>query len=242
MKKNNKKTIVLLVILISAVLLAIVLLSTTLAKFMATASSKATARVAKWGVAVDGGSDIPDSYGRVGEGADSFEMVVSSNGKNSILPGTKGSLAWFSISGKPETTYNIDFEGTFSLGSGFTDESRLIRDKRQLPIEYFPIVINIYTVENNEKTVIGTYAYSNDLATLSANINSTINDNLDSSNNPNVNINRTYVVEWDWPYESNSTYQSDFLDTALCEAIANNPNTDLFDISLDMKLTVTQVD
>ena len=242
MEKNNKKTVVLLVILVSAVLFAIVLLSTTLAKFMSTSNSRAAARVAKWGVEVDGGSDIPITYADVKDGEKSIEMVIASNGENFILPGTKGSLAWFTISGKPETTYNVDFEGTFSLGGGYTAASRMIRNERELPVEYFPIIIRIYTVENGSKDNIGTYSYSNDLATLSTDINRTINNNLDSTNNPNVSIDRTYIVEWEWLYTPENAYQTDFLDTSLCEAIAENPNSDLFDVTLDMKLTVSQVD
>ena len=76
MKKNDKKTVVLLIILVSAVLFAIVLLSTTLAKFMSTSNSRAAARVAKWGVEVNGGSDIPVTYADVEDGENTIKMVV----------------------------------------------------------------------------------------------------------------------------------------------------------------------
>ena len=59
----------------------------------------------------------------------------------------------------------------------------------------------------------------------------------------NIVMDRYYVVEWEWPYEAptGSTYQTNQLDTSLCEGVLNNKDNRLFEMKLDLQVTISQV-
>ena len=290
MSKSKKITLAILAVLVSATLIVIAAFSGTLAKFISTDFSLAAARAAKWGIEVSGGSDLNDNYiftpDKSNPSVKKAAVQAKTNGKtdsdgnplydNVVVPGTKGSLAWLYVKGCPETKYDITvspeevmegdkllFKG-FTVGKGFYAAERLIRDERGLPVEYFPIVIELYAYdvdENGQKTdvVLETYALkkSSDTATqntyadhlyasldeLVTAVNTAIGNSFNSVDNaPNTAINRYYCVNWSWDYEPHSAtaYHSDFLDTALCEAIAKSTDKSLFEIGLKMSVQIAQ--
>ncbi|MBE6533832.1 MAG: hypothetical protein E7678_02525 [Ruminococcaceae bacterium] len=96
-----------------------------------------------------------------------------------------------------------------------------------------------------------------DLSDLVTRVNASLDTYFDSEEASIDAINRVYSVEWSWPYLPASeafdetekrivkidgvvTYQSSYLDTALCEAVYANRDNDLFKIKLDLRATVTQ--
>lgn len=313
MNQNKKRTLIVSAILVSAILVMTVVLSSTLAKFVAGGAADTSARVAKWGITFNSGSDLSDSYGeKETEDKEKIKIVQSASVDDKVVvPGTKGSLAWISVKGKPEAKYDIDItcekitdEGGkllskgFSLGKGFFESERLVHDEKMLPVDYFPIVIrlcvfdfvaktetyHIYAVQRDDIVLNECYNYRTDVTNLVADgsdytgfvideenvsveyhlasdVNTLVNDIntgleglLDSQNNaPGTELNRIYSVEWDWIYQPVSeiqnsngetvklnTYQTDFMDVSLCEAIANSTDKSLFDISLKLGMTVSQ--
>lgn len=301
MNKGKKITLAILAVMISATLIMIAVFSGTLAKFISTDSSSAAARVAKWGINVTSGTDLEFSYqSALNENEPNvLSTVVSTktNGEtdseghalhdNVVIPGTEGSLAWINVTGSPEKNYNVTvsvgeekegdkvlFRG-FNVGRGFYAAERLIRDKNMLPVEYFPIIIELcaYDVDaSNKHTVIlrQTHAlkkvddttantddsfYYTSLAELVEGVNIAIgngttfeeddptpNNIFNSTNNSSETpVNRFYTVNWKWNYAaSDGAYQNDFLDTALCEAIANCQDKSLFEIGLTMNIQIAQ--
>ena len=290
MKKSRKITLIILAILISISLAMLAVLSGTLAKYISTGQSMSAARAAKWGMQFNAGSDLqhfyttsldtdnPNVRTTVVEAKTNGQVDSNNNPlyDNTVVPGTNGSLAWIHISGKPEVKYDINIstsevkEGDtvlyrgFNVGEGFYENSRLIRDEKGLPIEYFPIIIELcaYNVDSaGQKTsveVVQTHALKKQgdntqstdanklytsLSELVTGVNTSISNLFDSVNNePNKQINRYYSVNWKWNYEpaSASAYQSNFLDTALCEAVANCKDKSVFEIGVKFEMQVSQ--
>lgn len=253
MKKSNTKIIIIVSILVCLVLIGTAVTSLTMAKFVTNGTSKDGARVAKWGMELTAGSDLSESYGQITEGSESISIIHSSSaGKDVLAPGTRGCLLWFNVSGNPEVAYNIDFEGTFSLGDGYKASERFVRDENDIAIEYFPINITLNTIDvttdsNGEKSydkkTVKTYSSYSSIETLSNDVNAAIKAELDSDNEPTQKIDRIYTVEWDWPYEApdGNTYQTNARDTSLCEAIVGNKENGVFDVKLSMSLKVSQI-
>lgn len=249
MKNINKITMISVGMLLASVLIATVVLSGTIAKFTSVGSSNDTARVAKWGLEITAGSNAAATYGTIEEtdsegNVTSFGIATASDGKNIIVPGTKGYLTWMRIQGSPEAAYEIDVEGAFRIGAGYTDDNRLIRGGDGLPVEYFPIIIRLYTIDQRNgdaKTELGTFSYSDDVTLLSTNITNAIKQNFDTTTQQAPgSIDKLYIVEWEWLFTPENPYQSDALDTALAEAIKDNKNTKLFEIGLDMSVKISQ--
>ena len=254
MKNINRATMISVGLLLVSVLIATVVLSGTIAKFTSVGTSSDSARVAKWGMEVTAHSDVSTKYGTFYEKNEKGEdvnvgVVASSNSANLIAPGTKGYLTCFRIKGSPEAAYEIDFDGTFSAGAGFTAAQRFVRDERGLAIEYFPIIIRVYTIdqlvedEDNARVDIGTFAYPSDLGELNTNITNTIKSNFDTQTTQDPgNIDKLYIVEWEWLFTPDDEYQNNDRDVMLAEAIKDNKNNDLFKIKLDMSVKISQVD
>ena len=288
MKKSKKITMLILYLLICAILLATVFFSSSLAKFISTNSSIASARVAKWGLIITSGSDLSNTYSSVDSETEvSYVTATASNNDKIIMPGTDGNLTWIQIEGVPEAAYNIDIEceetksdgsvknAAFSVGQGFYASQRLIRDENGFAVEYFPLVISlhVYNIDaNGAKTdavtpisfaIKKTGAEDNatvmcdNLDDLVSRVNASLDSFFDSTNNTPGTMKKIYAIEWEWEYLPASeklddtgtriekvdgvvTYQSSFLDTALCDTMYENRDNDLFKIKLDMRATVTQ--
>lgn len=226
MRKANKIMMMTVSILLCLVLITSSVMSSTLAKYVTTGNaSSSTARVAKWGITVEGGTDLATKYTQI-EG-DTYKVQSSSG--NVIAPGTRGALAWFRVSGTSEVAYSVDFSGTIAIGEGYTS---YIKDANGNAIEYFPIQLryaayDVSTVNGEEvltevdalmsplltvkrTDTQGNQHYFNDgawdnLATLKTFMNSDtdmgINMALDESfRAPGISIDRIYALEWEWLY------------------------------------------
>ncbi len=260
MHRKYKITIAILSVALAMALIGVAVLSGTLTKFATSSSARTLARVAKWGIDIEAGSDISHEYS-VSEGT---VFVSTTDEDGVIIPGTRGALTYVKTSGIPEVKYDINFDGdttdgktAFSVGSGYYASSRLVRGEDGTPIEYFPIIIrfSVYDLSGSgTKTMISTksYAINNDnvdvkctgLDDLIAKVTAAINNDLDIKNNPPASetINRVYAIEWDWLYESTgeSPYQTNVRDTSLCEAINQNKDNGMFDIRINVLFEMAQ--
>lgn len=156
MRKANKILMMTVSILLSLVLITSTVMSSTLAKYVTQGTAESeTARVAKWGIEISTpATNLANTYEK--DGAIVVDSNVSVDPQNGLLaPGTRGALAYFSISGTPEVSYKLDFSGEIAIGEGFST----IVDEIGRTIDYFPIAIYLcrydYDANGNEaKTVV----------------------------------------------------------------------------------------
>lgn len=281
MTKLNKITLISVAILVCVAIVAISVFSGTLAKYVTHGDFDHDLKFSRWRVNINCLNDLQSTYIK-----EPNKLVVeATDEQNVIVPGTRGALMCFCVEGNIGVASQIDFEGTFSIGDGFFANSRLVRNEVEVPVDYFPIIINLYTLDvvktenqddivwdeekkdiviNNssgssfKKTLIGSYGMQrgndpnatyttftklSDFNTANVGFNQALNTVMDSTLDDNIILNRYYVVEWEWPYEAptGSTYQTDHLDTSICESVVNNKNSDLFKIKLNMKVTLSQI-
>ena len=217
MKKNNMMRIA--SVLLVAVLLSTCVSSGTFAKYVTSATSTDTARVAKFGVVITAnGTTFADNYDTDDEDvvATIAKSVVTAGdaGDSVVAPGTEGDMNAMTISGTPEVAVNVAYDATLTLANWTVGNDF-----------YCPIII---TVGNNNFN--GTDYDSPDLfaAAVEAAIegysaNYAAGTNLATAVAP--------VVSWSWPFEG-----EDVEDTALGDAETAAT------ITLTIVTTVTQID
>ena len=260
MHRKYKITIAILSVALAMALIGIAVLSGTLTKFATTGSAKALARVAKWGIDIEAGSDIDCEY--KSEGGTVYVSTTDKDGV--IIPGTRGALTYVKTSGSPEVKYDINIDGdttddkmAFSVGEGYYASSRLVRGEKGTPIEYFPIIIRFTHYDlsgagTKTNVVSKSYAIGRDdvdvtctgLGDLVTKVNAAIGTDLDVNNNPPApdGMTRVYAIEWDWPYETtgDASYQTNVRDTSLCEAINQNKDNGIFEIRVNTLFEMMQ--
>lgn len=238
MKKN--KMMRLASALLVAVMLTTCTISGTYAKYVSQANNNDHARVAKWGVTVK----VQSETGGVKENA--FEVnylkgtntpttattgvsVASSNTEKVLAPGTKGTLATYTITGKPEVSVSIAATAVLDLGDKWVVEGN----------EYCPLVFKVNSTEFKIDATTDT------VDELEAAVNAEIiklatqtTGSTETEYEPNSDaVARTVTVEWEWPFDNTvSAYSNDVKDTALGDAAT--PAT----INFSSSITVTQVD
>lgn len=106
---------------------------------------------------------------------------------------------------------------------------------------YTKTLVGSYGMQKSADTNAPFTVYSA-VSAFSTGFNTALDTVLDEATLNDVVMDRYYVVEWEWPYEapSGSSYQTNQLDTSLCEAVANNKDSTDFNIKLDMKVTLSQ--
>jgi hypothetical protein len=117
MSKTKKNWVLRVAMLALALtLISTCLLSGTLAKYVSTGTGKDSARVAKWGVEITSNKALFDTEYNADDSAYGAAnlSVQSSNGDNLVAPGTEGTAAAFSITGKPEVACNVTVDASAS--------------------------------------------------------------------------------------------------------------------------------
>ena len=140
MRKNNKIMMIVVSVLLSLVLATTSIVSGTLAKYVTSAQTDPTVvTLKKWGIKIETGSDLKDSYSTVIDGED--KVVVSSTLTGNLMaPGTQGALVYFKVTGTPEVKYELNFDGDIDIGFGFWPYQSLVKEaayvKTKLAIKY----------------------------------------------------------------------------------------------------------
>lgn len=157
MRSYKKGFLMVISILLCSILITSSVVSSTFAKYTTSGSGSSSARVSKWGITVESGTELAKTY------KNGNTVTVQSKGdllspaeKGIIAPGTSGVLASITIEGNPEVAYKIDFSGSLSIGEGFFSSSGLLRNSDGIAIEYFPIVLALreYNVDSNGNLTI----------------------------------------------------------------------------------------
>ena len=220
---------------IAAVMLMLTLLSTcvisgTFAKYVTEGSTKATARVAKWGVTIEAsnadksGAPFKNSYATEKEvtnlkGETIKNAVLSTTGAV-VAPGTSGGLGAINVSGTPEVAVNIAYTVTELKFENWTvNETEF----------YCPLVFTIGT-----QTITGTEITSDtDLVAALTEAIEGFSDNYEAGTDLSTLSDPNNVsIKWDWPFSTSK--DNDKKDTALADTGAS--------ITFNLAVTVEQVD
>lgn len=212
MKKNTMMRI-------ASVLLVVVLLTTsvisgTFAKYVTSGSGSDTARVAKFGVAVDGTGveAFADQYGTT--------VIADTADEKIVAPGTDGTFSQFTISGTTEVSTRVSFDANVTLTGWNVDGSF-----------YCPIKIYVNSVAVDTSTCTTAAEYS----TAVSNAVKAVYKDFD----PNTAIDTSALeVEWYWPFSTSDA--NDEKDTKLGKQNALDENTNKIEVAITA--TVTQID
>lgn len=229
MKKNTMMRFA--SVLLVAVLLTTCVISGTFAKYITDGSYEDSARVAKWGVAVnvDTRTDADTFFGTMyNDAAVTEEAAAAVVGAEAVVaPGTNGSVE-FSITGTPEVDVAITFEGEATADvlvpadtvDGFDED-------------YTPVVFTV--TKDGSPLATGTLATV--ISALSADVNKT-------RVNAGTTLDTTYVLSWAWDFDDNGAGTNDVLDTLLGNVAAGTVTNAAVKttIDFDFTITVTQID
>lgn len=209
-------------------LLSTCLVAGTFAKYTTSGTSQDTARVAKWGVTVQGAAG---AFNSVYDAEDSA-TVKSENGTDKVVaPGTKATLAANTLSGKPEVSVKVTNTGSFALSDGWTLNDGSF---------YCPIKVTVPQSTGDDKVLSG-LDYSSKDAFVAA-VNGAIGG-YEATYAANTNLSGAAKVSpevsWEWTYDNGTgtaKTQTDENDTYL------TTKADAPTITLGVTTTVIQID
>lgn len=229
MKKNKMMRVA--SALLVAVLLSTCAISGTFAKYVATGSGSDSARVAKWGVAIEteNFSMFTKEYA-TNDATATFEgaySVQSSNSDNVLAPGTKGEFANIAITGTPEVAVEVAVVPTVTLSDNWTVNGEF----------YCPVTITV------GDTVISGLDYENAVAFTNAVKNAIEGNSAQYALNTDLSTkgdDTNLDLAWYWGFEgTEGGKQTDIKDTALGDVAAKG---DELKIGIDVAISVTQID
>ena len=211
---------------LAALLLVAVLMSTcgisgTFAKYVTSAEAMDTARVAKFGVAIDAkGETFAKAYDDLEKNADA-EVLAD---VKVVAPGTGGNMASMTLTGTPEVAVKVSYVADFALSDNWIANGEF----------YCPLKINVEGTEVNGLNYINNkYGFESAVEALINGWTKTYNAGTDLSTVEADSVS----VSWEWPFSTSA--ENDVKDTALGnQAAAGNPAT----VTLSIKTTVEQVD
>ena len=219
MKKNKMmRTASVLLVL---TLLTVCVISGTFAKYTTTASGEDTARVAKFGVNITANGE---TFAKKYDADDNTATVVSGTTDKVVAPGTEGTMAKMTLTGKPEVDVNVSYTGAFSLNGKWTAGGAY----------YCPLEVTVGT------TVIKGLDYTSEqdfVDAVNAAINGTTATYKAGTDLSGKNAD-SLAISWKWAFEKDaqSTKNDDAKDTALGNAA--EPGS----VTLKVTTTVTQID
>ena len=231
MKKNVMMRVASIMLVL--VLMSSSVISGTFAKYVTSADSEDTARVAKWGVvATVTGNAFDYQYETTDTSyTNTAYTVVADDGKtNVVAPGTNGTFGGVALTGSPEVAVRVSYEGTvvkiqnWDLASGFYCPLRFNINGTEINgIDYDNATDLENAILNAIKKGANDYAPNTDLSTID-------------------DLNGEYT--WAWPFDETSANfiagQTDGKDTELGNWSAKGKAQPI--ISIEVKCTVTQID
>lgn len=150
MQKLNKTMMRIIAALLCLVLLSTSILSGIFAKYVVQKSADfGSVAFKKWGITVTANSNLAAEYKK---SDNSVAVKASTTTAKVFAPGTTGNIAYFYVkSTAPEVDYKINFNGTATIGNGYTT----IRDSEGKKVEYFPIIFYLvaYDINSNGEII-----------------------------------------------------------------------------------------
>lgn len=235
---------------VAGLLLALVLVTScfvggTFAKYTTGNYGEDNARVAKFGVAVQGTSDMFDpTYAK-----DDDSLTVSANsvvafnyngangtGDNLVAPGTKkDNCLTASVTGTPEVAVKVEYVAQMNLTGNWQSD-----DKGTF---YCPLIIKVNGTEIKGTDYTDKDAFITAVTTAVSGHNAQYAPNTNLANETNDKLS----ISWEWPFEVKNEagvvdHTIDLKDTYLGDLAANAADKDMPKIHLGLYLTVTQID
>lgn len=241
MKKNTMMRVAF--VLLVAVLLTTSVIGGTFAKYVTTNGGADSARVAKFGVAINVDDDLGlfnTEYAKEDSAYTGTLSVKTGASDQIVAPGTKGSMS-FTITGQPEVATRVAIE--------FNDACKAIQlaaGTYTLPAGYFEAAeksVTTTAVYEPIKFYFGTEAitdateYTLTLSDLQGSMSTAFTKDYDP--NTNFATTETYYLGWSWAFEDTDVENVNFLDTYLGYEAANGTVQEEI---LDFDITVTQID
>ncbi len=231
--KRHFKSIRASMILMILVLVTSCIVAGTYAKYVSSNEVENIARVAKFGVTIEGGGNVfSQSYNSNGQARVSSISVLSTDDKNVVAPGTEGTMTAITVSGTPEVSVRVEFEGNLSV-----ENWEVVIDKEGTKKFYCPIIITVEgqgvdgtkKIDGTEHTDADSFAKAVNDAIASFSQDYSVEDFKDID----FKVNIPYI-SWEWLFDrENEEY--DNYDTQL----GNKADAT---IALIVTTTVTQLD
>ena len=262
MKKN-------LMMRIAAVLMVCVLATTcgisgTFAKYVTSAETSDTARVAKWGVmlSVSGDGIFSEEY------EEGNKTVISSNTEKLVAPGTKNETGiTFTLKGQPEVAFKVTVGlGTFQdvvlkAGNNYPDYTQTPAGTFSLDKDYNPVVFTLkHTYANGAQSIAGAAALAGVTCDTSVAGLDVITGTLEQINavlakltdlmaevGPNYILDDGFELTWAWAFEQTDAELYNKADTLLGNLAAGTATGvagDAYNLWLEynFSITIEQVD
>ena len=215
----------------------------TLAKYTTANNKQDSARVAKWGVRISAATNSAFATQYDKKDAEGVLSVQSSSTDKVVAPGTSGSAAQFSISGKPEVAVRLSFAMTNIKEVKLTAGTYTNTDGATVTLgsDYMPVVFKL----NDGAADVAT-------GTL-AEINTYLSEHpVDYA--PNTDLSTTvptYTLSWAWAFDVSE--DADIADSILGDLMAGVSgitkdsgaiDTDDYStvVSYTLTITATQID
>ncbi|MCH5299094.1 MAG: hypothetical protein J1E96_04950 [Ruminococcus sp.] len=248
MKKNKMMRAALALLVVTMLTMSIV--SGTFAKYVTQGSASDSARVAKFGVVVEGSSELfAKNYLETTNtpGEDTATLSVKSSGTAAddyvVAPGTqsKAEAMKLSVKGTPEVAVNVNFAVTaakdivLKKSNGLPDKTVAGNTTFDNAADYYPVK---FTLKKGTETLVT----DDTLAAVEAALkDSTLSKKYAAGTALDTAIG-DLVLTWKWDFETNNDKQ----DTLLGDLAANAATVDsgLYNLDTEFAVTVsvTQVD
>lgn len=235
-EKRHFKSMRASLILMILVLLTSCIVAGTYAKYISSGTGGDYARIAKFGVEIEaGGAAFSNAYAsKTEEQARATVMSVLSS-DHVIAPGTSGEMASISVSGKPEVSVRVAYEGEFAVTNWE------VIDKGQ-KVFYCPITIKVGDKEIKGRSFedADPFAKAVNEAIASFSADYQVEDFQNTGLQKTVQVPK---ITWEWAFEGEGIV--DEYDTQLGNKACETPqgeNDKAVTITLIVRTTVTQID
>ena len=237
--KKTGKTMRVAGLLLALVLVTSCFVGGTFAKYTTGNYGEDNARVAKFGVTVQGTSDMFDTTYKTDDTTVTAitNSVVAFNDKdNLVAPGTKkDNCLTASVTGTPEVAVDVKYVATMNLTGNWQSD-----DKGTF---YCPLIIKVNGTEIKGTDYTDKDAFITAVTTAVSGHNAQYAPNTNLANETNDKLS----ISWEWPFEVKNEagvvdHTIDLKDTYLGDLAANAADKDMPKIHLGLYLTVTQID
>ena len=222
--------------LLVAVLISTSAISGTYAKYVSAGSGTDTARVAKWGVQIQG-FDGMFSHNYVTHDPDYTALyadsVISSTAEKVVAPGTNGKLAEINVTGIPEVAVEVTYAASNIVFANWIDNEGKF---------YCPITITICGTPLCGLDYNSPTAFADAITGMVAGYSKSYAAHTDLSHE---SVQKEYMdITWEWAFENKvgtENTQTDIKDTFLGDWILRGEDHKPV-ISMKITCTITQID
>lgn len=239
--KKNGKTLRVAGLLLALVLVTSCFVGGTFAKYVTHGGGMDEARVAKFGVTVQGWGDdavFKNTYASNTAGYEA-DTVVSLN--KVVAPGTKSAedgILMTKVTGTPEVAVKVEYGAAVSLIGKWEYKANENAD----PEFYCPLIIKVGNTEIKGRDCTDATDFANKVQNAIIALGGTYAAGTKLDDIPKLQT----KISWEWPFEvkvgENVDHTIDAKDTYLGNLAATATGTDVPTVSIHMSTTVTQID